>query len=123
MTTTTTTWQLKATPVLTALLCLGSVITFAQTAAALGAWPGKQPIKLVAVFPPGGSVDQGREEQRHQDGLSRADGQRSHRSALTCCITAACSDERLNTKHPAADPIRSCRACCPHAVNAQQVWP
>ena len=22
------------------------------------AWPGKQPIKLVAVFPPGGSVDQ-----------------------------------------------------------------
>jgi tripartite-type tricarboxylate transporter receptor subunit TctC len=23
-----------------------------------GAWPGKQPIKLVAVFPPGGSVDQ-----------------------------------------------------------------
>ena len=26
--------------------------TFAQ------AWPAKQPIKLVAVFPPGGSVDQ-----------------------------------------------------------------
>jgi tripartite-type tricarboxylate transporter receptor subunit TctC len=58
MTTTTTTWQLKATPVLTALLCLGSVITFAPTAAAPGTWPGKQPIKLVAVFPPGGSVDQ-----------------------------------------------------------------
>jgi tripartite-type tricarboxylate transporter receptor subunit TctC len=58
MTTTTTTWRLKATPVLTALLCLGSVSTFAPTAAAPGTWPGKQPIKLVAVFPPGGSVDQ-----------------------------------------------------------------
>jgi tripartite-type tricarboxylate transporter receptor subunit TctC len=28
------------------------------TAALAQAWPGKQPIKLVAVFPPGGSVDQ-----------------------------------------------------------------
>jgi tripartite-type tricarboxylate transporter receptor subunit TctC len=52
--------QLKATSLLAALLCLGSasVSTFAQTAAAPGAWPTKQPIKLVAVFPPGGSVDQ-----------------------------------------------------------------
>jgi tripartite-type tricarboxylate transporter receptor subunit TctC len=55
---TTTKWQLKASPVLAALLCLGSVSAFAQTAAAPGAWPTKQPIKLVAVFPPGGSVDQ-----------------------------------------------------------------
>jgi tripartite-type tricarboxylate transporter receptor subunit TctC len=55
---TTTKWQLKASPVLAALLCLGSVSASAQTAAAPGAWPTKQPIKLVAVFPPGGSVDQ-----------------------------------------------------------------
>ena len=32
--------------------CALSVSAFAQ------AWPAKQPIKLVAVFPPGGSVDQ-----------------------------------------------------------------
>jgi tripartite-type tricarboxylate transporter receptor subunit TctC len=31
---------------------------FAVTAAFAQAWPGKQPIRLVAVFPPGGSVDQ-----------------------------------------------------------------
>ena len=37
------------------LLALGSA--HAQTPAA-GAWPTRQPIKLVAVFPPGGSVDQ-----------------------------------------------------------------
>jgi tripartite-type tricarboxylate transporter receptor subunit TctC len=51
---------IKAPALLAALLCLGSasVSTFAQTAAAPGAWPSKQPIKLVAVFPPGGSVDQ-----------------------------------------------------------------
>jgi tripartite-type tricarboxylate transporter receptor subunit TctC len=30
----------------------------AAPAAWAQAWPGKQPIKLVAVFPPGGSVDQ-----------------------------------------------------------------
>jgi tripartite-type tricarboxylate transporter receptor subunit TctC len=40
------------------------VLTLAVAAAATSsgacaqAWPGKQPIKLVAVFPPGGSVDQ-----------------------------------------------------------------
>jgi tripartite-type tricarboxylate transporter receptor subunit TctC len=54
----TTKWQFKASPVLAALLCISSVSAFAQTAAAPGAWPTKQPIKLVAVFPPGGSVDQ-----------------------------------------------------------------
>jgi tripartite-type tricarboxylate transporter receptor subunit TctC len=32
--------------------------TVLPTAALAQAWPGKQPIKLVAVFPPGGSVDQ-----------------------------------------------------------------
>jgi tripartite-type tricarboxylate transporter receptor subunit TctC len=58
MTTLSKKWLLKATPILTTLLCLGSVSAFAQTAAAPGAWPTKQPIKLVAVFPPGGSVDQ-----------------------------------------------------------------
>jgi tripartite-type tricarboxylate transporter receptor subunit TctC len=34
-----------------------SALTVPQLALAQ-AWPGKQPIKLVAVFPPGGSVDQ-----------------------------------------------------------------
>jgi tripartite-type tricarboxylate transporter receptor subunit TctC len=51
-------WLIKATPTLAALLCFGGMSAFAQTAAAQGAWPSKQPIKLVAVFPPGGSVDQ-----------------------------------------------------------------
>jgi tripartite-type tricarboxylate transporter receptor subunit TctC len=32
--------------------------SFASLPAFAQAWPGKQPIKLVAVFPPGGSVDQ-----------------------------------------------------------------
>ncbi len=35
-----------------ALGCVATSTSFAQ------AWPGKQPIKLIAVFPPGGSVDQ-----------------------------------------------------------------
>ena len=38
----------------TALLAAATL----PTAALAQAWPGKQPIKLVAVFPPGGSVDQ-----------------------------------------------------------------
>jgi tripartite-type tricarboxylate transporter receptor subunit TctC len=38
----------------TALLAAAAL----PTAALAQAWPGKQPIKLVAVFPPGGSVDQ-----------------------------------------------------------------
>ncbi len=47
-----------------ALLCAGATSGLqAQTtppapAPASGAWPARQPIKLVAVFPPGGSVDQ-----------------------------------------------------------------
>lgn len=36
---------------------LASPLVFAQAGGA-GDWPKKQPIKLVAVFPPGGSVDQ-----------------------------------------------------------------
>ncbi|MFY9509342.1 MAG: tripartite tricarboxylate transporter substrate binding protein [Rubrivivax sp.] len=38
-------------------LAAATLMAFA-TAAAAQAWPGKQPIRLVAVFPPGGSVDQ-----------------------------------------------------------------
>lgn len=44
--------RLLAATVLAVLATLGSGSAGAQ------AWPGKQPIKLVAVFPPGGSVDQ-----------------------------------------------------------------
>lgn len=41
------------------LLALAAVMTLGAAPAALAQdWPGKQPIKLVAVFPPGGSVDQ-----------------------------------------------------------------
>src|SRR5687767_9251348 len=40
------------TAALAAALACGSAAVWAQ------AWPAKQPIKLVAVFPPGGSVDQ-----------------------------------------------------------------
>lgn len=43
-------------------LSAGLIATFAVLSAAVPAqaqeWPAKQPIKLVAVFPPGGSVDQ-----------------------------------------------------------------
>jgi tripartite-type tricarboxylate transporter receptor subunit TctC len=46
-------------PLQTALgLLLAAAATFAPVAAWAQAWPTKQPIKLVAVFPPGGSVDQ-----------------------------------------------------------------
>ena len=43
-----------------AALCFASLGALAQTSPAASGtgWPGKQPIKFVAVFPPGGSVDQ-----------------------------------------------------------------
>lgn len=44
---------LRAALALTAATCL-----IAPLAAVAQAWPARQPIKLVAVFPPGGSVDQ-----------------------------------------------------------------
>ena len=37
---------------------LAALLSWLPLGAAAQAWPGKQPIKLVAVFPPGGSVDQ-----------------------------------------------------------------
>ena len=43
----------------TAALALAFICPLVQAQTpAPGAWPTKQPIKLVAVFPPGGSVDQ-----------------------------------------------------------------
>ncbi len=42
----------------TRLLALGAALMLSPGLALAQAWPGKQPIKLVAVFPPGGSVDQ-----------------------------------------------------------------
>ncbi|MFN9745714.1 MAG: tripartite tricarboxylate transporter substrate binding protein [Betaproteobacteria bacterium] len=41
-----------------ALAALGALAAALPLAAQAQAWPGKGPIKLVAVFPPGGSVDQ-----------------------------------------------------------------
>jgi tripartite-type tricarboxylate transporter receptor subunit TctC len=40
------------------LLSLAALSLAATTSAFAQAWPTKQPIKLIAVFPPGGSVDQ-----------------------------------------------------------------
>jgi tripartite-type tricarboxylate transporter receptor subunit TctC len=50
-------WLSKSTPTLVAALCLAGLSALAAPAAAQAAWPNK-PIKFVAVFPPGGSVDQ-----------------------------------------------------------------
>ena len=47
-----------ATLALAGLLATTSAAIAQTTPAGNAAWPGKQPIKLVAVFPPGGSVDQ-----------------------------------------------------------------
>jgi hypothetical protein len=51
----------RALLALAATACLAAPLgALAQTAStgAGPAWPAKQPIKLIAVFPPGGSVDQ-----------------------------------------------------------------
>lgn len=41
------------------LLALSAIVLLTAPLAAISqAWPGKQPIKLIVVFPPGGSVDQ-----------------------------------------------------------------
>jgi tripartite-type tricarboxylate transporter receptor subunit TctC len=40
------------------LAILGATALFASANVAAQAWPTRQPIKLIAVFPPGGSVDQ-----------------------------------------------------------------
>ncbi|MBJ7502745.1 MAG: hypothetical protein JHC68_01280, partial [Polynucleobacter sp.] len=43
------------------LTCLLGFNAFSQTSAAasgLGSWPTQKPVRLIAVFPPGGSVDQ-----------------------------------------------------------------
>lgn len=54
-------WISRTARVLTAAaLCAASLNALAQAASTGSgqAWPNKQPIKFVAVFPPGGSVDQ-----------------------------------------------------------------
>lgn len=48
---------IKKALLLSLFLMFGSSITSAQTAG-VGAWPTQKPIRLIAVFPPGGSVDQ-----------------------------------------------------------------
>ena len=52
-----TTWMTTLSAKLTGLAMLAAFMAWPGLAWAQ-AWPSKQPIKLVAVFPPGGSVDQ-----------------------------------------------------------------
>ena len=47
-----------AAAALAATMLLATTAAQAQPATGSAAWPTKQPIKLIAVFPPGGSVDQ-----------------------------------------------------------------
>ncbi|MDB5900737.1 MAG: tctC [Ramlibacter sp.] len=53
-----TSWRLDQDPstLLAALACLACFTSLSQ--AQTTDWPKRQPIRLVAVFPPGGSVDQ-----------------------------------------------------------------
>ena len=46
----------KKVLLLSVFLMFGSSIASAQTAG-VGTWPTQKPIRLIAVFPPGGSVD------------------------------------------------------------------
>lgn len=49
---------MRSHPLRSLLAALGIVCLGAPLGAQAQAWPARQPIKLVAVFPPGGSVDQ-----------------------------------------------------------------
>ncbi|MBT9505299.1 tripartite tricarboxylate transporter substrate binding protein [Rhodoferax sp.] len=49
---------MRSHPLRSLLAALGIVCLGAPLSAQAQAWPARQPIKLVAVFPPGGSVDQ-----------------------------------------------------------------
>ena len=51
-------WSVRAALATSALATLAALTLSAAAPAWAQAWPTKQPIKLVAVFPPGGSVDQ-----------------------------------------------------------------
>ena len=51
-------WSVRAALATSALVTLAALTLSAAAPAWAQAWPTKQPIKLVAVFPPGGSVDQ-----------------------------------------------------------------
>ena len=48
----------RTLPALVAAIWLAAPLGALAQAVSTGVWPSKQPIKLIAVFPPGGSVDQ-----------------------------------------------------------------